>query len=465
METVTSFSASLLQGLGGDTALAAEIANKAITDMSDNANKMGTDMSSIQNAYMGFAKGNYTMLDNLKLGYGGTQSEMVRLINDSGILEKEIKDLDGITFDQMIEAIHEVQNNLGITGTTAKEASTTIQGSASAMKGAWQNLMTGIADENANFDQLINNLVESVGTFASNIIPRVQQALGGVGDLITALAPQIAAALPMLVETLVPALVESAVGIVQALVTALTSNAPMLAESAVEIMIALIVGLTQAIPNLLMVVPQIIVALVTALVEHAPEILDAGIQLLAALVNGFDAAWFYLDDAMNRAVGTIGNALQGVIDSAKEWGADMIQGLIDGIKSMLGSLADAARGVAESIASFLHFSEPDVGPLSNFHTYAPDMMKLFAQGIKDNTGVVTDAIEKSFNFGDMLTGGLTSGYTGATGVGAMSAASSQGGAVEIPITMEIDGTILAKKLYKHNLNEREYHGDALINAG
>lgn len=125
METVTSFSASLLQGLGGDTAEAAKIADLAITDMSDNANKMGTSMESIQNTYQGFAKQNYTMLDNLKLGYGGTQEEMVRLINDSGILNETVSDLDDITFDQIIEAIHVVQTDLGITGTTALEASTT----------------------------------------------------------------------------------------------------------------------------------------------------------------------------------------------------------------------------------------------------------------------------------------------------------------------------------------------------
>ena len=141
MSTATSFAASLIQGLGGDTAKAVEITNLAITDMSDNANKMGTDMESIQNAYQGFAKQNYTMLDNLKLGYGGTQEEMIRLINDSGILNEEISSLDGITFDQMIAAIHAIQDNLGITGTTAAEAGSTIQGSWGSIQSGYRKLI------------------------------------------------------------------------------------------------------------------------------------------------------------------------------------------------------------------------------------------------------------------------------------------------------------------------------------
>lgn len=188
METVTAFSASLLQGLGGDTQQAAEMANMAIVDMSDNANKMGSDMTSIQNAYQGFAKQNYTMLDNLKLGYGGTQEEMVRLINDSGILNETISDLDGITFDQIVQAIHEVQTQMGITGTTALEADTTIQGSVASMKSAWENLKIGIADENADIGALVDNLVDSVGTSASNIVPRIGVILDGLGETVTAFA-------------------------------------------------------------------------------------------------------------------------------------------------------------------------------------------------------------------------------------------------------------------------------------
>ena len=194
MSTVTSFSASLLQGLGGDTAKAAEIADMAIIDMADNANKMGTNMQDIQNAYQGFAKQNYTMLDNLKLGYGGTQSEMVRLINDSGILNKKIEDLDNVTFDQMIQAIHKVQQNLGITGTSAKEASTTIEGSVNSAKAAWENFEAGVISA--------NDLVDTFWTAAKNILNNLGQMIPRLGktgmDVVESLSGKIGDAVPQL---------------------------------------------------------------------------------------------------------------------------------------------------------------------------------------------------------------------------------------------------------------------------
>ena len=199
METVTSFSASLLQSLNGDTAKSAQVADMAITDMSDNANKMGTDMSMIQNAYQGFAKQNYTMLDNLKLGYGGTKSEMERLLKDA-------QKISGIKYDisnlnDVYQAIHVIQGELGITGTTAKEASTTIQGSVSAMKSAWQNMLTGIADDNADFNGLMNNLADSIVTAGKNILPRVEVIIDGVIELILSSTEMIIENLPAIMET------------------------------------------------------------------------------------------------------------------------------------------------------------------------------------------------------------------------------------------------------------------------
>lgn len=173
MSTVTSFSASLLQGLGGDTAKAAEIADMALIDMADNANKMGTNMRDIQNAYQGFAKQNYTMLDNLKLGYGGTQSEMIRLINDSGILNQKISDLDNVTFDQMIQAIHVAQQNLGITGTSAEEAGDTIEGSVNSAKAAWENFQGGVITS--------QELVETFGTATHNILKNLGEIVPRLG--------------------------------------------------------------------------------------------------------------------------------------------------------------------------------------------------------------------------------------------------------------------------------------------
>lgn len=192
METATGFAASLLQGLGGDTEEAAKMADLAITDMSDNANKMGTSMSSIQYAYQGFAKQNYTMLDNLKLGYGGTQAEMARLINDSGVLGDTMtvtaKTVNSVSFDKVIEAIHIVQERMGITGTTAKEAASTIEGSVNSAKAAWENLVAGLGNENANLDQLVTNLINSVETAAGNIVPRIGVILGGIKEAVSSFA-------------------------------------------------------------------------------------------------------------------------------------------------------------------------------------------------------------------------------------------------------------------------------------
>ena len=237
METVTSFSASLIQSLDGDTAKAAEVGNMAITDMSDNANKMGTSMEMIQNAYQGFAKQNYTMLDNLKLGYGGTKEEMQRLIDDANRVKEangEMGNLSIDSFADVTEAIHVMQTEMGITGTTSREAATTIEGSISMMKGAWQNLVVGMADENANMEVLINNFVESTATAAKNLLPRIAQTLKGIGQLIKELAPVIAEALPILVETVLPTLLSAGVSLVVAIVEGVIMALPGLYNALLE---------------------------------------------------------------------------------------------------------------------------------------------------------------------------------------------------------------------------------------
>lgn len=230
METVTSFSASLLQSLGGDTEEAADIANRAVIDMSDNANKMGTDMSAIQTAYMGFSKQNYTMLDNLKLGYGGTKTEMERLIKDAAQMTEIQKKLNVVVkegdmgFANIVNAISVMQESLGIAGTTAKEASTTIQGSLSAAKAAWQNLLVGIADDNADFDTLVDNFVESVGTASENLIPRIEKALKGVGQLIRKLGPVIREQLGPLLKDILPDLIQTGISIIIEVAKAIGEN-------------------------------------------------------------------------------------------------------------------------------------------------------------------------------------------------------------------------------------------------
>jgi phage-related protein len=202
MSTITGFSASLLQGLGGDTKKAAEIGNKAVTDMSDNANKMGTAIGDIQNAYQGFAKQNYTMLDNLKLGYGGTKTEMERLLVDAEKLTGIKYDINN--FSDVIEAIHAIQDEMGITGTTAIEASETIEGSLNMTKGAWTNLLTGMADDNADFDVLVQNLVNSLGSLGENLLPRIKIAIKGIGELFRTLLPKVLDEIPDMLASLFP---------------------------------------------------------------------------------------------------------------------------------------------------------------------------------------------------------------------------------------------------------------------
>ena len=251
METVTSFSASLIQSLDGDTAKAAEVGNMAITDMSDNANKMGTSMEMIQNAYNGFAKSNFTMLDNLKLGYGGTKEEMQRLIDDANRVKEangEMADLSIDSFADVTEAIHIIQTEMGITGTTAREAATTIEGSLSMMKGAWQNLVVGMADSEADMEVLINNFVESTATAAKNLLPRIEQTLIGIGDLITKLSPVISEALPKLVKAVLPSLLSAGVSLVTAIVKGVVSALPALYDAlldAVQIILVEVFGVSE----------------------------------------------------------------------------------------------------------------------------------------------------------------------------------------------------------------------------
>ena len=263
METVTSFSASLLQSLDGDTAEAANKANQAIVDMSDNANKMGSSMESIQNAYQGFAKQNYTMLDNLKLGYGGTKEEMQRLLKDAQAISKIEYDID--SYADVVDAIHVIQEEMGIAGTTAKEASSTISGSLSSMKSAWKNLLTGLGSEDADLSGLIDNFVDSASTVADNVLPRVEIILGGISDAIGKIVPKIAQKLPQLLQATLPALIQGAVGLVNGLVAAL----PALLEA------------------LLPQIPFIIEQIGMALIDVFPQLLDTCQNLFGQLWDYF----------------------------------------------------------------------------------------------------------------------------------------------------------------------------------
>lgn len=356
METVTSFSASMIQSLGGDTAKASEYSNKAITDMSDNANKMGTSMESLQNAYAGFAKGNYTMLDNLKLGYGGTKSEMERLIADANKVKEangEMGNLSIESFADVTEAIHTMQSEMGITGTTAKEASTTIEGSVNSMKGAWSNLITGIADDNADFDGLVTNFVDSIVTMGNNILPRIQTIIQGMGtmasQLISKLVPEIVKTIPPLIQQTLPILLNSIQSAITAILDVLPQVAdslssliptivqmllgmlPQLLEVGIQILLSLVNGITQALPQLIAMLPTIITDTVNTLIENLPAIINAGIQLLIALINGIVQALPQLVQMLPSIIDTTVTVLMDNLPMIIDAGIQLLVALINGI--------------------------------------------------------------------------------------------------------------------------------------
>ena len=374
MNTVTSFSASLLQSLGGDTEAAAEYADMAITDMSDNANKMGTSMEMIQNAYQGFAKQNYTMLDNLKLGYGGTKEEMQRLLEDA---EK----LSGIEYDissyaDIVDAIHVVQTEMGITGTTAKEAATTIKGSLSSMKGAWKNLLTGVADDNADFEGLVSSFVDSLVGVGANIIPRINIVIQGLTQLITQASQTI---IPLAVETLLqnlPSIVAAGMDLIMALVNGILDNIDLLIDCTLQLIDVVVNKLIENLPKLIDGGIKLIIALGRGLIEAIPQLVGKIPEIISAIIQGFaSGASRILDIGKNIVEGV----WQGIKNAAK-WLKDKIFGFFDGI---IGGVKD-----------FLGIHSPS----KVFAGIGGFMAEGLGEGFDDQFKSVKKDIENSMNF-------------------------------------------------------------------
>lgn len=476
METATSFSAALVNSLGGDVDKAADMTDVAMRAMSDNVNVFGSDMSSVQSAFQGFAKQNYTMLDNLKLGYGGTKTEMERLIKDANTYRKSIGQSANLSIDSfadVVQAIQSVQEAQHIAGTTNKEAMTTIEGAANATKAAWQNVITAIG-RGEGLSDAINGLITSLlgnksgEGLLNQIIPRIETVMKGIGQFIEKAGPIIGKTIPKLISSVLPGLLSGAVTLIKALANGILSNMPVLlkafmqalqslgqafadmlpqiTEIAVEIITTLANGISDALPNLIPAVieaifqivdtllnnadklvdaavrlmeglargiiaaipiileklPTLIIRLVEGLLNALPKLFGAGKDLLDALVDGLLAGTAALVEAGAELVGRLWESLKEGVRNAFSWGKDLVKNFADGIKDGWNWIKDGVTGMASGIADFLGFSEPDKGPLSNFHTYAPDMMKLFAQGIKDNENLVTDQIAKSFDFDKII---------------------------------------------------------------
>lgn len=356
METVTSFSASLLQSLNGDTAKSAEVADMAITDMSDNANKMGTSMESIQNAYQGFAKQNYTMLDNLKLGYGGTKEEMQRLLKDA---EK----VTGIKYDinnlnDVYQAIHVIQGELDITGTTAKEASTTIIGSINSWKSSYSNLLTGIADDNADFDTLINNFVESTMTVLENLLPRIHTTISGMGKMITKLIEQL---FPQLIPIIVDSIAEMTPTILDGLMTLLqmaVSMTPQILQTVIQIVTELANTLGEQLPTLIPLIIQAVIDMTLVLLDNIDLLIDAGIQLVLGLADGLITALPQLIDKLPEIIEKIVMALANNLPKLVEAGIQLTVMLAVGIVKAIPQLISKIPQIIKSlVAGFSTYKE------------------------------------------------------------------------------------------------------------
>lgn len=386
METVTSFSASLLQSLDGDTNKAAKAADQAIIDMSDNANKMGTSMEMIQNAYQGFAKQNYTMLDNLKLGYGGTKTEMERLLQDATAISGVEYDISSL--NDVYEAIHVIQGELGITGTTAKEASSTISGSINTMKSSYQNLLTGLGKDNADFGKLIDDFIESILNVVKNIGPVISRAIKGIAQV-----------LPTLIVELLPQLVEMGMGIINGIIDGITLNGPLLLETIFNALSMLVQQILTMLPQLLQMGIQLIVQLSNGIAKQAPTLIPQIINTLVSLVT------------------TLLDNLDLIIDA----GIQLIMGLAEGLMNALPELIEKTPEIIDKLVTGLADNLPklmQVGPKLIIELAAgiiksiPTLLKAIPQIITSLVKGFGSYVSNIFNIGKNIVQGIWNGISG-----------------------------------------------------
>ncbi len=390
MDQSIKFSASLIQSLNGDTVKASEVTNRAIIDMSDNANKMGTSMESIQNAYNGFAKQNFTMLDNLALGYKGTKEEMQRLIKDASKMKDIQKELNitvdsgSLSFANIVNAIHVVQTSMGIAGTTANEASSTIQGSLGMLKSSWENLLTGFADEDADIGSLIQNVFDSAITFGNNIIPRFEQTFKGISQAVVTALPQIFKAIPTVIMQFLPGMLSTTAEVMNTLKDIILTTLPEMfssigenakdkipemfenilpqilsfseslrenfgtfVDAGLDLIMNIWQGMVDGLPQLIEYVPQIVSNIAGLINDNAPKILETGILMIATLVQG-------IIEAIPVIVENIPQILQAIVDviTAFNWielGGNVVKIFSDGIKSFTSFASESAKTIADAV--------------------------------------------------------------------------------------------------------------------
>lgn len=390
MQNVTSFSASLLQSLGGDTAAAAEYADRAIIDMSDNANKMGTDIQSIQNAYQGFAKQNFTMLDNLKLGYGGTKEEMERLIADANavkVANGEMADLSIDSFADITEAIHIIQTQMGITGTTAAEASSTIEGSMNAAKAAYDNFLNGSISA--------EDFAATVGTAAKNIVNNLAEIVTRFSTEIPGLVEALGEMLPGLVETIGPPLFSAVTALLGSLLQLFLDNLPGMVDMGITLLLGLVDGLIAALPELIPAIVQIITQIQTSLIEHLPELIEAGLQLIVALGVGLVQAIPDLLAMTPQIISSLINAF-----TSADWssiGSNIVSGIWNGISGLWGDLTSK---VSNGVTNLWNSAKNALGissPSKKFRYIGEMSVEGTMQGFEENEAEMTRVVRDVYS--------------------------------------------------------------------
>lgn len=396
MQSITSFSAALISSLDGDTQAAAEIANIAMQDLADNANTFGTyTVEELSNVYTALARGQFQTLDNLNLGFAGTQQGMIDLINASGIFEEEITSLDNVSFDQMILAIHEVQEGMSIAGTTANEASGTIQGSLNQLSAAWQNLVIGFANGDADLSRLIGNVVTSARSAVQNLVPAISQALGGIGQLITEVAPIISNELPGLIDELLPPALSAATSLVSALVSSLPSIFSALNAVIPQIIDTLIPAIIDTLPLLVSAAEELVLGLATAIGNAAPTLIPSVITAVLTIVEQLtspDSVLMLVNAAAQLAIGIetgIIQSLPQIVSSIPTIVSNLANALIGQAPELIGAAVNVQGEVFNSILSMFGVSGQDV--INAAVTLGNNVVNGFGNALDAIRGVLSDA--------------------------------------------------------------------------
>ena len=435
METVTSFSASLIQSLGGDTEKAVKYADMAITDMSDNANKMGTDMGAIQDAYQGFAKQNFTMLDNLKLGYGGTKTEMERLLADAEAISGIHYDIS--SYADIVSAIHVVQDEMGITGTTAEEAEKTITGSLNSLKATYQNLLVGLGDSNADMDQLFQNMATALQNVIQNITPVIENIVNALPVVVDALLSSLATLFPMLLTAvtglfsqllntvilLLPQLIPVAVSAVMTVTQALLDNLPLLIDAALQLILALATGLSQQLPTLIPQAIQAVLTIAETILDNLDQLIDAALELIMALADGLiDALPTLVEKApeiVQKLVDAIINNIDKILDCAFELVMSLADAIIDNLPEIIDSGGKIIESLIKGIGNFLYKIGTKAGEIvkkiwdkitsTDWLGLGKDILLGIGEGIKNGVGAIWGAIKSAAQ-------GILNGFLSAFGI-------------------------------------------------